>query len=474
MHRFANVFRGLVLAQLAACGRATAPTSEGAPAATGAPAEALAIPPAPSATSATVLKSDLLHRRDIPGSDEFWVEVQLDGYSGDSIWAPLLQRYADVSFYQHNSVVTACEAWLPAACKVTVNPTKCDPDVRARVDNPCATGRVIEQVAVKGGVLLAVSKQGRNKEVRDLIKAVVPSFKEWEHAWLAARLYFMHATFQDNDLTMARQKDRWVVTGSSRPTRDMPGPGVTTLKVRLELHDDGTLTDSTTVTRSMNHVVRGRKPAGLGRVESRGASDLGRFFAHAAHMEAASIAAFERFASELTAFGAPRSLVRRARAAANDEARHARRMGVLRRRFGAAELPVHVRKPKPRSFYAFAKENAVGGCILETYAAMEAHYVSNAASDDRVRSAHRPIACDETRHAELAWDVAAWASERLTSAQKKRLATAQQRALRELRLELSTPKAAVLHEVAGVPAPETALRLCEAFFSQQQQLAAAA
>lgn len=471
MHRFAHVFRGLVLAQLAACGRVTAPSSDGASVATSASSEALAIPPAPSATAATVLKVDLLHRKDVPNSDDFWVEVQLDGYSSDSVWTALLQHYAGVKFYQHNTVPTACAGWLPVACKFASNPTKCEQEVRARPESPCDAGRVVEQVAVKGDTVLTVSKGTRGRDARVLIRELFPSFKEWEHAWLAARIYFMHATFLDRDLVMARKSDRWLVTGTSRPMRDGSGPSLTSLKVRLELLDDGTITDATTTSHSVSHVVRGRRPAGLSRATSTSLSELGAFFAHAAHMEAASIAAFERLASELVAFGAPRSLVRRARAAAKDEARHARSMGRLQRKFGGAALPVRVRRAASRSFYAFAKENAVSGCVLETYAALEAHYVALAASDASVRRAHRLIADDETRHAELAWDVATWANAHLSAKQRTQIATAQKRAVHALEAELCVPKAPTLHEVAGVPAPAIARALCAAFFARDREAA---
>src|SRR5262249_10823253 len=52
-------------------------------------------------------------------------------------------------------------------------------------------------------------------------------------------------------------------------------------------------------------VCTGRRPEGLLPVEVRSRSVLGRYAARAAHLEAASVSAFERLRVELRAFGAP-------------------------------------------------------------------------------------------------------------------------------------------------------------------------
>ncbi|HXI59093.1 MAG TPA: hypothetical protein VNO55_23660, partial [Polyangia bacterium] len=67
----------------------------------------------------------------------------------------------------------------------------------------------------------------------------------------------------------------------------------------------------------------GRRPEGLvpcGRAA--GDADIGRWLAQVAALEAASVPAFGRLASELDAHGAPGHLVRAARAAQIDETRH--------------------------------------------------------------------------------------------------------------------------------------------------------
>lgn len=60
-----------------------------------------------------------------------------------------------------------------------------------------------------------------------------------------------------------------------------------------------------------------------------------------------------------------------------------------------------------------ATENAVEGCVHETFSAAIAMMQAATAADGQVRAAMRSIAIDETEHAELAWAVARWVDTRL-------------------------------------------------------------
>jgi hypothetical protein len=94
----------------------------------------------------------------------------------------------------------------------------------------------------------------------------------------------------------------------------------------------------------------GRRPAGLRRAAPAAARDaLGAYLASMAHLEAASIEAFERLARELETHRAPASLVAAARRAARDETRHARAATRLARRAHATPPRVVVRPARPRS-----------------------------------------------------------------------------------------------------------------------------
>jgi hypothetical protein len=173
----------------------------------------------------------------------------------------------------------------------------------------------------------------------------------------------------------------------------------------------------------------GRRPAGLVPDRRDYEADLAAFLANAAYLESASVAAFAVLRDELGHHGAPRAVVRSAGRAARDEVRHARVMGTLARRHGAAcRVPRVVRRPM-RSLVEIAVENAVEGCVRETYGAVIAAYQSRTAVDDGVRAAMKAIANDEARHASLAWTIGAWIEGRLTSAERSRVAEARREAV---------------------------------------------
>ena len=116
----------------------------------------------------------------------------------------------------------------------------------------------------------------------------------------------------------------------------------------------------------------GRRPAGLAEtpVEARNGGEVARFLGEVAHLEAVSVVAFEQLAMELSAHGAPRRLVRGARRAAREEVRHARVMGRFAARAGARLSPLDVATAPPRPIEAIAVENAVEGCVRETFGAV--------------------------------------------------------------------------------------------------------
>jgi hypothetical protein len=95
----------------------------------------------------------------------------------------------------------------------------------------------------------------------------------------------------------------------------------------------------------------------------------------------------------------------RLRRAARDEIRHARTMRAEARRHGAAPAGIEVRRPAPRTLFELAVENAREGCVAETFAALVAHVQAARCSSPRAGRQFAQIAEDETRHAELAWDL---------------------------------------------------------------------
>jgi hypothetical protein len=184
-----------------------------------------------------------------------------------------------------------------------------------------------------------------------------------------------------------------------------------------------------------------------------------RYLAESARLEAASIEAFRVLRRELAGYGAPRRLLRAASRAARDERRHARIAGALARRFGTVPDPVTV-EPRPvRSLEAIARENAVEGCVRETWGAIMALRQSTHATEPAVRAAMRRIARDEVRHAELAWDVDAWLRPRLARAARRRVRDARTAAVAELSREVTHVLPGPARQMLGVPCATESLAL---------------
>ncbi|MBK7826517.1 hypothetical protein [Nannocystis sp.] len=194
--------------------------------------------------------------------------------------------------------------------------------------------------------------------------------------------------------------------------------------------------------------------------EGMGADPLTAWLARAAHDEAGSVHAFDALHSELTDHGAPASLLRRVRRAAADERRHTIAVDrLVRARRGAWRRPrVH---PMPtRGLRALAIENAVEGCVRETWAALSAAHQAAHARNPAIRTAMLTIAADERRHAELAWAIDAWVLARLGAADRRAVEFARSAAACSLRRGLAArrlPPAVFID--AGVPHGASALRL---------------
>jgi hypothetical protein len=202
----------------------------------------------------------------------------------------------------------------------------------------------------------------------------------------------------------------------------------------------------------------GRKLEGLVDAASDSAT-LGATFARAAWLEAASIHAFRRIARELRVHGAPRELVDAARRCARDEARHARTMARIARAHGATIPRVRVDAVGVRDLEAIARENAVEGCVGETYGALLAMWQAERAHDPDVRAAMVDIAPDETRHAALAWAIAAWADLRLSEDARARVREAREQAVRTLADDATHEPEAHVAFMTGAPRAAIASQL---------------
>ncbi len=209
-------------------------------------------------------------------------------------------------------------------------------------------------------------------------------------------------------------------------------------------------------------VVEGRRPAGLlAAAEPEAATELGSLFARMAHVEGASVLAFESLRDELRAHRAPRHLVRDAELAASDEVRHQRMMTRLARRHGATPRAPRVAPQPIRGLEQMAMENAVEGCVRETFGAIVAAWQADHALDGAVRATMQVIAEDETRHAALAWRVAMWVEPRLLEAARRRILRTRRAALEALLIEVSIRMPCTFVTDAGLPPQAEARALVE-------------
>lgn len=196
----------------------------------------------------------------------------------------------------------------------------------------------------------------------------------------------------------------------------------------------------------------GRRPAGLSpNAPCAAETELGGHFAEAARLEAASVFAFEQLARDLTQLGAPAQLIAFARRSAREEVAHTQAMRALAQRFGAELGPVEIAPPPSRNALAIALENAVEGCVRETYGALLACYQAETAQDDAVRMTMTDVFADETRHAQLAWEIAAWLEPQLSEAERELVVSARSAAYAELRAELDAALSPEARALIGMP-----------------------
>lgn len=203
--------------------------------------------------------------------------------------------------------------------------------------------------------------------------------------------------------------------------------------------------------------ICGRRPAGLREV-ARAGNDVGAYFAGIAWLEAAAVVAFRGVEGDLRALGAPEALIVAAREAQADEIRHAREASELARRFGAEERALDVAPHAHRDRFAVARENAVEGCVRETYGALVAAYQAKKAKDPAVRRFFERIAGDEARHAELSHAIATWLEPMLDTGERAQIAAAKAEALAELFASVGVASGEFA-ELAGLPSARDARAL---------------
>jgi hypothetical protein len=210
------------------------------------------------------------------------------------------------------------------------------------------------------------------------------------------------------------------------------------------------------------NICEGRRHAAVdGFGPGAGPDEAAAWLARAARAEAASVCSFRALRDELVALGAPAELVAAASAAAADEVRHARAMRKLADAAGAHHAPAPAQRSIARGVYELALENAVEGCVHETFAALVAMHQAARAGDARVRETMSSIARDEVRHGELAWRIHAWACSRLEPAEVEQVHDAMRRAAAALAHPQAERMSPAVRDRLGLPAAARVAELAD-------------
>ncbi|MCB9640822.1 MAG: hypothetical protein H6727_18145 [Myxococcales bacterium] len=209
--------------------------------------------------------------------------------------------------------------------------------------------------------------------------------------------------------------------------------------------------------------IGGRLPAGALAVEETEDvfADVGAYFAQLCYLERAAVEAFRQLHDELVLHGAPESLVKRAGQAILEEQQHAETTGVLAQAWGGEIRPLVMTDVEPRSLLALAYDNAVEGCVRESFAPLTAHWQALHAPHASIRAAMQRIAEDEAGHAALSWDIEAWLMPKLSLAEQAEMRCLREKTIGDLEKELQKEPAACLIEQAGLPDASVALELLQ-------------
>jgi len=239
------------------------------------------------------------------------------------------------------------------------------------------------------------------------------------------------------------------------------GEGTSRNEHLLSVGSDGKVTElkNVIVEKGTGGCAIGRRFEGMAKCElDAETKGVAAFLSEVAYLEAASVFSFERLALELRAYGAPSDLVRRAEMARLDEVRHARLMTAQAERYGGTVPEAARGKLAIRGLLEIAMENAVEGCVRETFGALTATVQAQRAQDATIRGIMERVAIDETNHAALAWDVAEWLRGELSEDEQAQVKNAMGQAMTDLRGELRIMPASGILPV-GLPSPAIATQL---------------
>ena len=297
------------------------------------------------------------------------------------------------------------------------------------------------------------------------LRAFLGTIDDPATAWLVARFATGHSLVCEGPNARLVDGGVELITTSGWAC----GEGSSRSEHILVVAADGTATVRRSVVVEVGHgsCIIGRLTTDVDTPTPERHATLGGYFAEMAALEASAVTAFERLAQELEVLGAPADFVSRARQARDDERRHAAQVGELAQAYGAAPLEVATDVALPlRAALDVALENAREGCARETYGALVATYQAQRARDPRVAAVLTSIAKDETRHAALAWDLAAWLDGALSQAERAMVRTERAYALQVFSGDATHVLTEEARAAAGLPDQTMARALFGALHAQ--------
>lgn len=306
---------------------------------------------------------------------------------------------------------------------------------------------------------------------RDEVKALIGNFDTLEEAMWVTDAAGLSVACTSNDRQSGVPESQYRTTsdgGWEFRLVEAPNCGATTYRVVVRVDYAGNLTE---LEREDLHIkpecmVAGRRPEGFAfgdcsRDDARGDA-AGQYFASMAALETASVVAFRRLRRQLAQLGAPKELLDRIQTATRDEIRHARTTRALARARGVTPMAPRIADiGETPTLLGLALDNAREGCVRETYGALMAHFQAARAENAAVRSAMSEIADEETEHAALSWDIAAWVDARLGEADRAAVVQERANAFAALAAELDGRVDPLVARVAGIPSSTDALRMLD-------------
>jgi hypothetical protein len=112
-----------------------------------------------------------------------------------------------------------------------------------------------------------------------------------------------------------------------------------------------------------------------------------------------------------------------------------------------------------RPLYDIALDNAVEGCVNETFAAACGLWQGEHAQLDTFRRVIAHISDEETEHAALSWDIHAWVMPLLSAAEQAQIRAAQAAAVEHLVADFRQEGDPLLQQAFGLPTRQQAARL---------------